>query len=289
MKRQIKRMIESILRRVVAFSRRSRVGTYMVDWIVSDAMKQTVEIEHDGIKMTFSCPNSLNRWRADSFSEKEPETLEWIDSIEDGAVLWDIGANVGLYSIYAAKKKGCRVYAFEPSVFNLELLARNVWLNDLTDRITLIPLPLTDGLCISRLNMSSMEWGGALSTFGAEFGHDGNKLDKLFEFQTVGISMQHAAGSLDVPLPDYIKMDVDGIEHIILKGGAPIMNRVKEILVEINDDFSEQAEQSSAILTKADFVLREKRMSEMLRKELMGSPFQHTYNQIWQRRGAGGN
>ena len=40
-------------------------------------------------------------------------TLDWIDSIEKGSVFWDIGANVGLYGIYAAIKKDCIVYAFE--------------------------------------------------------------------------------------------------------------------------------------------------------------------------------
>jgi len=73
------------------------------------------------------------------FATKEPETLEWIDRIPEKSVLWDIGANVGLYSCYAAKARGCRVFAFEPSVFNLEILARNIFLNQLTDQITIVP------------------------------------------------------------------------------------------------------------------------------------------------------
>ena len=60
------------------------------------------------------------------------------------SIFWDIGANVGLYSIYAAKLKNCEVYAFEPSVFNLEVLSKNIFLNKLTDNITTISLPLTN-------------------------------------------------------------------------------------------------------------------------------------------------
>jgi FkbM family methyltransferase len=54
-----------------------------------------------------------------------------------GSVLWDIGANVGLYSCYAVKARDCRVFAFEPSVFNLELLARNIFLNGIADQATM--------------------------------------------------------------------------------------------------------------------------------------------------------
>lgn len=81
--------------------------------------------------MRFYVPNAQCRYRVSSFSTKEPDTLEWMDTIPPGSVIWDIGANVGLYSVYAAKSRGARVFAFEPSVFNLELLARNIFLNQL--------------------------------------------------------------------------------------------------------------------------------------------------------------
>ena len=57
-------------------------------------------------------------------------------------------------------------FAFEPSVFNLELLARNIFGNDLVRQITIVPLPLSDTLAVNTLNMTSTEWGGALSSFG---------------------------------------------------------------------------------------------------------------------------
>ena len=49
------------------------------------------------------CTNEINYFRATTFETKEPETLEWIDTIPKNSVLWDIGANVGLYSLYAAR------------------------------------------------------------------------------------------------------------------------------------------------------------------------------------------
>ena len=59
--------------------------------------------------------------------------------------------------------------------------------------------------------------GGAKSTFGQNYGHDGQPLDKIFELHTIGLSMMDAVKLLKIPEPDYIKMDVDGIEHLILK------------------------------------------------------------------------
>ena len=101
------------------------------------------KIIHNKIKVYFANPNRLCVNRARYFSEKEPETLEWIDKIEVGAVLWDIGANIGLYSVYAAKTRSCLVFAFEPSVFNLEFLARNIYMNNLSNNIVIVPLALS--------------------------------------------------------------------------------------------------------------------------------------------------
>ena len=76
-------------------------------------MVKVQTVSHGGVSK-LAVPNWLAGWRVDTFSSKEPETLEWIDSLPEGSVLWDVGANVGLYSVYAAKKRRCRVWAFEP-------------------------------------------------------------------------------------------------------------------------------------------------------------------------------
>ena len=141
---------------------------------------------HNGIELTFSVPNKINYYRFDTFSTKEPETLEWVDSIPKESVLWDIGANVGLYTRYAAKARDCEVFAFEPSVFNLGILARNIFLNGPTRQVVIIPLPLSKRFAFNTLNMESTEWGAAKSTFGQDYDHDGRQLEKTFEFPDDG-------------------------------------------------------------------------------------------------------
>ncbi len=281
MKAQIKRAVKAMIRVAVNVSNKTRVGQYLKDEIVSSVMGQETEVSHEGMRLRFSSPNSLCDWRARTFSTKEPETLEWIESIPEGGVLWDVGANVGLYTVFAAKKRNCRVWAFEPSVFNLELLARNVVLNGLTDMVCIVPLPLSNKLGVNQLRMSSTDWGGALSTFGQDFGWDGKAIRQVFQFQTLGLSMADAIQRLSIPQPDYIKMDVDGIEHLILMGGPVVLQGIKGILIEVNDDFHEQADQCKSLLTKAGLVLKEKRHSDMFAAST--SVFQNSYNQIWVR------
>ena len=281
----LKTLIKQAIAKFVQFASGTKAGSYFVEQVLVSAMGKTRLIRHQTTDFLFAVPNYLNRYRADSFSTKEPETLEWIDTIPRGSVIWDIGANIGLYSCYAAKARKCQVFAFEPSVFNLELLARNIFLNKLTKKVVIVPLPLCDVLSFSTLNMTSMEWGGALSTFGNDYGWDGKKIQQVFEFQTVGITMDGANQDLHTPLPSHIKIDVDGIEHLVLKGGTAVLRTVKSILIEVNDDFHEQVDQCQRLLLEAGLVLKEKRHSKMYDSADSFGRGQ-VWNQIWVRKEA---
>ena len=278
LRKLLKDIAKQILRKVTHSFSKNKIGRFINEIMINEAMSRVMTVSHDEITLKFSVPNALNRWRAESFSTKEPETIEWIDQIPDENVLWDIGANVGLYTIYAAKK-GIRVFAFEPSVFNLEVLARNIFINGVGNQVTIIPLPLSGQLIESSLKMTTTDWGGAMSTFEKGYGHDGQTIKEVFEFPTLGISMVDAVERLKIRQPDYIKMDVDGIEHIILAGGLPVLKSAKSILIEINDNFDAQAKEAKSILEEADFSLKEKRHADFF--DHVETAAKHTYNQIW--------
>lgn len=275
----IRKLIPLIARVLLKIFNSNRFTREFVDMFVVELWKTSIQTYNRTHSLQFVTPNSLNFFRANTFATKEPETLEWIDSLDSGSILWDIGANVGLYSCYAAKTRDCEVYAFEPSVFNLELLARNIFINGLTSKITIFPLALSDKMSVSQLNMSSTEWGGALSTFDKNYGHDGLELNKVFEFRTFGISMDSAVENFKLPYPDYIKMDVDGIEQLILSGGKSILQRAKSIIIEINEDFLEQKNNSEKILKESGLRFLNKKHSELFDK----GEFKNTFNQVWER------
>jgi hypothetical protein len=132
-------------------------------------------------------------------------------------------------------------------------------------------------------NLSTMVEGGALSTFGEEFGHDGLPLDVNFRFKTIGVPLDLLFTSGIVQdQPTLLKIDVDGIEHLILSGATQVLKnpKLKSVLVEVDDHFDKLSTQVSEILISSGFSFKEKQHSAMFD----GGDFSHSYNQIWIRR-----
>jgi FkbM family methyltransferase len=234
---------------------------------ISRLMATEHEVNHNGQRLKLLCPNEIASYRARSFSSKEPETLDWLDSID--GVLWDIGANVGLYSIYFAKRSGNRVFAFEPSVFNLELLARNIHRNEAN--VCIVPLALFSVTKFDYLNLTTTAHAGALSGFGVDYGGAGEKLDVAFRYQTQGISMDDMA-KLGVPSPDHIKIDIDGAEHEVLAGAGGTLRSVKSVLIELNDGFAAQKNTAQRMLKDAGLALKTRSQEQAI-----------AHNEIWVR------
>jgi len=278
-------LLKKIVKKTIITINRSlsktKAGKLFNETVIKDVMNHVKSVRHNNLEMNFAVPNQLNHFRIDTFSTKEPETLEWLDSIPEDSTLWDVGANIGLYSVYAAKARNCRVFAFEPSVFNLELLARNIYLNDLQEKVTIIPVALTDKMGTNKMRLTTTDWGGALSSFGKNISWDGKSHEDRFSFQTFGCSMDQAVSIFKLPQPDFIKMDVDGIEHFILQGGENVLNKINSILIEINDDFKEQAVNSRKFLEAAGLSFKEKRHGEISDKSTI---YSMVYNQIWIRK-----
>ena len=280
MKKILKLVIQLFAKSMIKFSSKINAGRYFIDELSKAIFSKKKTIKHKNIEFNFYVPNRLNFFRVDAFSSKEPETLEWIDTFKKNSVFWDVGANIGLYTCYAVKRTDCQVYAFEPSVFNLELLAKNIYLNSLSGKVAIISLPLFDSLAVRPFYMTTKEWGGALSNFGESVDHDGLPMTSVFKYKTVGMSIDQAVSLLNFAKPNYIKMDVDGIEHLILKGATDTLKSAESLLIEVNDNYAKQAKDTEEYLTKAGFKLKQKRHSEIIEKSAVFSSF---YNQIWTR------
>lgn len=275
-------LLKIIVKGFIAALYKGRYGRFILDEVTYRIRYNTKEIHNENHSFTIAAPNSLSYYRIDTFFSKEPETIEWMDKFEANKVLWDIGANIGLYSIYAAKASGVSVFAFEPSVFNLELLAKNINLNQLSDKICIVPIPLSDKPQFSLMRMSSTELGGALSTFEKNIGWDGNQISEVFNYKIWGSTIDEMLEKNALPFPDYIKLDVDGIEHFILRGGLKVLSSVNEVLIEVNDSFAEQAHMCEEILKGSGLTLLEKRHSEEFDQQGAFGGGQ-VWNQIWTR------
>ena len=66
-------------------------------------------------------------------------------------------------------------------------------------------------------------------------------------------------------IPNYIKIDVDGIEHLILNGGIKTLKNtnLQSILVEVNEDFQNQKKEIIKIMDDCKFILLSKKMSPL--------------------------
>lgn len=136
------------------FLSNNRVSVWRNDLINSaNTITRKVQIDREDVQveLNFYTPNTTNEHRIDLYSSKEPEILDWIDSYKGEGDFFDIGANIGLYSIYFSKTKPGKVFSFEPSIFNLEVLGKNIFLNKLDDKVLIIPNPLSNFIAMLSL------------------------------------------------------------------------------------------------------------------------------------------
>jgi FkbM family methyltransferase len=213
-------------------------------------------IEDSEYKYEFITPNWLTFFRAKSLFLKEPETIEWLKQIPEGSVLWDVGANVGTYSIYAGKR-GCKVFAIEPSFLNIELLQRNIILNKLNTSVSLLPVGVGERTSLTNYFMSSpnLIWGGAHNSVDKNLGAGGMPLENPIEIMGFVFSMDDLALFNNVEPPQYLKIDVDGLELEVLKGGVSVLKGVRSILIEVDQDSPGQSHGLMELLKEANFAL----------------------------------
>jgi FkbM family methyltransferase len=176
-------------------------------------------------------PNEVTLGRAQTLFTKEPITVQWIDSMHPGDILYDVGANVGMYTIWAGKR-GVKVYAFEPEAENHALLSKNIAINKL-DSIAYC-MAISDKFQVNELHLSREEVGRSCHSFGEAVGptlqpREGPKQG------CVGMSLDNLVKS-GMPVPNHIKIDVDGFEHKVIEGAKKTLAKpgVKSVLIELN-------------------------------------------------------
>lgn len=178
---------------------------------------------------------------------KEPETVQWIEEyIRPGDVLYDVGANVGAYSLIAAKHCGgnVSVLAFEPSFATYDELCRNVVLNGCEQCVIPLLVCLTEAPGLVNFGHSSLEPGSALhvsdpaAAAGAAI---------VYRQQLLGLSIDQLIAEFGCPAPHHLKIDVDGAELAILRGAASTFaaGTIRTIQVEVSPQDASAAEVES--------------------------------------------
>lgn len=216
-------------------------------------------------------PNYLTNWLYDDFFLKEPETIEWIDNFNENKskiLFWDIGSNLGIYSIYAAMKhKNIEIISFEPSTNNLRILSRNIYINGLQDKIKIVQLPLSDKtLGFAELKEKKFGEGESNNTFDYNIDFEGKELKFENSYKFLGTSLNYLIENRILEIPNYIKIDVDGVEHKILKGFNKFLSnsKIKKLQIEINENFEEQKNEIFKLMKENKFIYKLKKRNENL-------------------------
>lgn len=162
---------------------------------------------------------------------KEPWTVAWIESnLRNGDVLYDIGANIGAYSLIAAKAgpKDVTIVAIEPGYANYATLCENIILNGLGEAVTALPVVLSEQNRLGFFSYADVTAGAALHSLDGE---------ESFAYRqpVLVYSLDSLIGMFSLPAPTLIKLDVDGSEADVLAGARETLRRpeLRSLVVEV--------------------------------------------------------
>jgi FkbM family methyltransferase len=131
-------------------------------------------------------------------------------TVTPGSVVFDIGAHAGFYTLLAsllAGPKG-RVFAFEPMPRNAAHIREHLQLNGVTN-VTLIEKAVADTAGVATFTATSQNSQGHLLPGG--------------ELQVEIVSLDEMVEQGKLPLPDFVKMDIEGAETRALNGARKLL------------------------------------------------------------------
>jgi FkbM family methyltransferase len=204
----------------------------------------TSTLEKDGHTITFCTPTEHVKALVDTIFVQEPETIQWISEFKAGEVFVDIGANIGLYSIWATVSQNVQCFCFEPESLNFSILMRNIITNNLGGRLTAYPIAISDKSGFDKFHITVFEYGESCHVFGEELDYAKQPFDPVVSQGCYATSIDELIAGGTILIPNHIKIDVDGIESKIIEGAMETLKspELKSLLIEMNDNLMDDWE-----------------------------------------------
>jgi len=204
---------------------------------LTNELDLTHTVSVHGKLIRIKCTGETVRIRAREMLLREPDTLIWIDTFDRDEVFWDVGSNIGVFTLYAGLMSSARVVAFDPLPQNYTTMFENITLNHLSDRVMPFCIAISDQTNVSPLHISAdgCTPGGAGCSFGIELDNYGVSVDTFVKHPTIGFSIDDFILHFDVPFPNHLKIDIDGIQEKVVLGARNTLRdpRLKTIMIEL--------------------------------------------------------
>jgi FkbM family methyltransferase len=168
--------------------------------------------------------------RVVNLGDEEEFLRLFLAEVRPGEVIYDVGSCVGLFALHAALLGG-RVVAFEPDPSYRKRLLRNIEINRLKDSISVIEWAVSDRKGTEKLYTDGLE------------GNKSPGLRPVVDRGAVPVNtdtIDNAIGSGRLPLPELVKMDIEGAEILALRGMKQLLssqNGPRCLFVELHPDF----------------------------------------------------
>lgn len=185
--------------------------------------------------------------------EKVDKELKILCKTKKKVVMFDIGANIGVFSFLAKKYRNLKVYAFEPVKQTYNYLQYHIKLNNLEKQIIPINCALTDILDNKTMDIripSDVQHYG-LVTLGETPLRFDNYITETVKLDT----LDNFCLENNIECIDIMKLDTEGWEYYILKGGSQIINKCHPII--ISEYESDNAKQCNKTLNDLYNILKE--------------------------------
>jgi FkbM family methyltransferase len=217
-------------------------------------LEKTFRVDTPRGALSFVALGRTGAGRGTSLLTKQPATIEWIDGFRPNSVFWDVGANVGVYTMYAALRGDTRIVAFEPAAVNYFLLVANCQANQLDDRVQCVLAGLGSRPALESIEVSQFSAGQSFSFHGKPHRPFAGRQSALV------MTIDQLVDDYGLACPNYLKIDVPDMTADVLDGGIRTLRRreLREVHVEVDDRSGggspviERLERCGLVLTRRD-------------------------------------
>ena len=198
----------------------------------------------NSLEIKYAVSSKRSKQRAKNEFKWEPETIDFLSQGKhrlrevSKPLFFDIGANVGTFSIYAAKI-GYEVIAFEPSFVNSSAFSMNIKINSVASRVTNLKVAISDHISLDTLiHHKELEAGNSGAVIDGEY-IDGQMAfgGDFYQERIPVVSLDSLCSLLNL-CPNLVKIDTDGNELFVLQGAKEILGKESLVgcLVEVSSE-----------------------------------------------------